>query len=959
MKASQPASIVGLVLLLAVAIVLTSSNSSSGQEPSDALSTCLAQEHSLSALFLVDTSSSLQRNDPDNERVQAIQSALSALSALDSSSPQVEVYVAFLDFSVKTRRSFPERPEWMPVPNSPEEHVEIANEFAKRNDGGATDYVAALEPWINRDLQPSDEVGALETLEHAPDGSCRLLVWFTDGQLDVGYRGESLTFNWTDPPTVVNSQSVADALWVEAEARLCSPGGLADRLRAGTDMSSGSSAHVSVVALDRLGTLDFGLLRAFATGEGQDTDCGSAPARGTFGTADDIGSLAIGLRSAVLGQSHGEQEGTRSCLTSEELCHDVGADVEEYDYTFYLYPGFQRFNLLTLSSHPSVSTKIFMPSGASFELGSGEPMIGGEGVKLTIQELDLKGGAFLVDGELSPGGSWEGHWRVRYTTDDPEAVEDLNRASIYVFGSLTMELDLSQPSLQAGIQDDIVFRIVGASGEPAAHAELQPGTRLRVWVNDAAASEPIKRSDGTYSVSYTVPSDFADDVAVITGFFEPFVRLSSEAPVIPLTSWSGVLGELAIEPVGDYPLINRPTPFERKLSHEYRRLESTIFIDASRERTGGCIDILEVGAPLIGSHALDLYLLDGARPVSATDSCPIELTDGQTANLTLVVDATTLDSLEGPIGTGMLKLRASNPIDPGKFKDYSYSVEVLVELPVEPRTTTTPPPTTDTPPPTATPPPPDTVTETDTVKALALSLIAVFFLVVVLYGANQATSRLVVGRLASVNFPIAISSGTVRRLDDGGNQVPLTIEGRDIGSEPLGGGEARARSVRLWELTVRAKTPVLPLSKSIAVATARDATLIVGSLGTSDDGRKGFLPTSLSGEWLFHTDAVLEPNEAGTSLDPIVGTLSIAIPFEADAAFANARLNEQAEVIGEQVTSAAEAVADARAEAAGRELTESEDHEDETVESDDLMHDNESVTDEPSRIWDYGDEDDW
>ena len=959
MRRTRPASAVSLVFLLTVALILTSSSSSSGQEPSDALSTCVTSNRSLSALFLVDTSLSLQRNDPENERVQAIRSALSALAALDSSA-QVEVHVAFLDFSEETRRSFPESPEWIPVPKSPAEHAAIANQFAERNEGGATDYVAALEPWLNRELQPPDEVGALETLERAPGGSCRLLVWFTDGQLDVGYHGETLIVNWTDPPTIVNSQSVADALWEEAKERLCSPGGLADSLRAGTDISSGPSAQVSVVALDRLGTLDFGLLRAFATGEGQDTDCGSATARGTFGTAEDIGSLAIGLRSAVLGGPHGSREGARSCLTSEEPCEDVDADIEEYDYTFYLYPGFQRFNLLTLSSHPSVRTEIIMPSGVSFELESGLRVMEGEGVKLTSQELELKDGAYLVDGELSPGGSWVGHWRVRYTTDDPQAAEDLNRASIYVFGSLMMELDLSQAPLQAGLLNDVVFRIVGSSSEPAAYAELQSETQLQVWVNEEASSELVMRPDGTHSVSYSVPSDFPDDIAVITGSLKPFIKLSSDAPVIPLTPWTGVLGELVVEPIGDYPLINKPGPFDGKLSDENRRLETTLFIDASRARTGGCIDVLEVEAPSIDSHALDLQILTGDRPVGVSDSCPLALTDGQTASLTIVVDAAALELVEGQITAGMLKLRASNPIDPSKYRDYSYAVEVLVEPPVavesevEPVVTTIPQSTT-----TTIKPEEPVVTETDTVKALLLSLIAVLFLIAALYGANRAASRLIVGRLASVGFPIAISSGTMRRLDEAGNHVPLTIEGRDIDSEPLGGGETRAWSVRLGELTVRAKTPVLPLSKSLAVATAKGATLVVGSLGTSDDGKKGFLSTSLSGEWLFHTREVLERDEPGASLDAIIGTLTMAIPFEADASYANARLSEQADAIGEQVTNAAEAVADAGAETKVPDPTEPEDHEGEILDNDHLVEDDESTADGETRIWDDDDEDDW
>ena len=970
MTRTQLASAGTIVFLLTAVLVLATSSSSRAQESSDALSTCVARNGSLSSLFLVDTSVSLQTNDPENERVEAIRSALSALAALHSSS-EVTVHVAFMDFGAISRRSFPEGPEWTVVPGNPEEHAAIAIQFAERNDGGATDYVAALEPWANAELKPADEIGALELLERAPEGSCRLLVWFTDGQLDIGYYGRPRTITWTDPPTLVNSDSVANAMRAAAIAKLCSPGGLADRLRSGTAIASGSSAQVSIVALDKQRRLDFGLLRAFATGEGRDAGCGSEQARGTFGTADDIGSLALGLRRAVLGESHGETEGTRSCLISTETCDDVSRDIQEYDYTFYLSPGIQRFNLLTLSSHPSVKTTIIMPDGTSFELYSGNQVMQGEGVELNSQELQLQSGAFLVDAELSPRGSWDGPWRVRYATDDPAVAYQLNRASIYVFGSLMMELDASHSSLQAGIQNEIVFHIVAADSEPATATTLQSGTEMRVWVNNEVASDPVMHSDGTYSVIYAIPSDFANNLVLVEGSLAPVIQLAPNAPLIPLTSWTGNLGELAVEPVGGYPLIEGPLPFEENLSEESRRLETTMFIDSSRIGTGGCVDVMEIGAPSIGSQILDLQVLDGERSIDVADPCPISLIDGQTASLTVVVDSTALESLEEQVGAGILRLRASNPIDPSRFKDYVYRIDVSVDVPepirpekivdsVEPE------------PEVEVIPETKVITETDAVKALILTLIVVLFLIALLYGTNSLSSRLIVGRLTSVNFPVAISGGTLRRLDDAGNHVPLAIDGRDIHSHPLAGGVARSRSVELGEVTVRATTPLLPLAKSSARAIAENATLVVGSRGTSDGGRTGRLPRSLSGEWLFHTDEVLERGEAQGSLAPIIGTFTMMIPFEAEAAFANAQLQERADEIGEQINTSAEAVADEPAEAMRPDSGEADgDHDnDEQMTVDDdptamptdalAQLGEDSVLDEDDLgIWDYEDEDDW
>ena len=386
-------------LLLSVAfLVHTESKAAGAQETSDTLSQCVRQHLSLSALFLVDASLSLQTNDPENERVEAIHSALSALGALHSST-DVDVNVEFVDFSDITRKSFPERPDWASVPATPTDQLAIARQFADRNEGGATDYVAALEPWLHPEDKPEDEVGALEMLERAPSGSCRLLVWFTDGQLDVGFYGTPRTVYWTESPTVIDSLSSAAVVEALAIERLCESGGLADAMRRGSDIANGTRAQVAVVALDKQGTLDFELLRAFATGEGLNGGCGSEAPRGTFGTADDIGTLAVNLREAALGGAHGSPGGTRSCVVSSEECLDFSRDSEDYDYTFYLSPGFQRFNLLTLSSHPSVTTTLISPRGSSVVMRPGVSSLQADGVDLSVQTLELQNGAFLVDGE--------------------------------------------------------------------------------------------------------------------------------------------------------------------------------------------------------------------------------------------------------------------------------------------------------------------------------------------------------------------------------------------------------------------------------------------------------------------------------------------------------------------------------------------------------------------------------
>ncbi len=876
-----------LVMTMAF-LTVPDSNPAVAQESLDTLSNCVRENRSLSTLFLVDASFSLQTNDPEDERVQAIHSALSVLGALHSST-DVNVNVEFLDFSDVTRKSFSERPDWASIPIAPSDQLGIARQYADRDQGAATDYVAALEPWINPADKPVDEIGALEMLERAPSDSCRLLVWFTDGQFDVNFYGTPRTVYWTETPTVIDSYSAADAVEALAIERLCRSGGLADVLRQGSDIANGARAQVSIVALDKGGTLDFGLLRAFATGEGREGGCGSEMPRGTFGTADDIGALAIGLREAVLGVAHGDSRGKQSCLVTSNECEEPGGGPRDYDYTFFLSSGFQRFNLLTISSHPSVTTTLISPRGASLVLQPGMHSIETDGVDLSIQELELQNGGFLIDGELSPDGEWVGHWRVRYSTTDPAVAAGINRASVYVFGNLLLTLDESQASLNAGIEEEIVVRVVGGSNEPATDTVLEPGTKMQVWVDNVIISPLTLQPDGSYSGRYTVPVDFNRDEIAITGLLEPVIQLAPTAPLVPLTPWTGVLGEVTVIPVGDYPVVGGPAPFGEVLEESLRSISTTLVADASQPGTGGCVDLVDIQVPRIGTNELELRVSVGETRILYGEHCSIELAQGDTASLSLVVDAGALASLDGEIQPGSITLRASNPIDSTRSRDYTYSIELSVKLP-------------------------KTITETDAVKAAILVLLSFFFLMGLLFGINVATSRLVVESITTMEFPVEVVGSVMYRLDDAGNRIPLVVEGRDISLHPLGRGEGRANSIKAGAVSINARTPLVPWSKSFASASYSGATVVIASRGTSENGQVGLMSNVLSGEWVFYSDQPIPEIREGTIDDPVVGSFMMLIPYGTDPSLAQAQLEKLNQTIAEQVHMAVTEISKARLE---------------------------------------------
>ena len=162
-------------------------------------------------LFLVDTSQSLVQRDPEAARgVTALQSAVRSLATLQSATAAtddpVSVYVEFAEFGSITQRTFAERTQWQLL-NTDDALIEQLAAYAEKNTSEDTDYVAALEPWHNRadPARPPTEIGALQLLEEAPPGSCRLLVWFTDGQFDIDFQETPKTLHWANPPIEVAS----------------------------------------------------------------------------------------------------------------------------------------------------------------------------------------------------------------------------------------------------------------------------------------------------------------------------------------------------------------------------------------------------------------------------------------------------------------------------------------------------------------------------------------------------------------------------------------------------------------------------------------------------------------------------------------------------------------------------------------------------------------------------------
>ncbi|MFC8734552.1 VWA domain-containing protein [Luteimicrobium sp. NPDC057192] len=210
------------------------------------LSSCLSSADHFLASVVVDESGSLQQTDPDNDRVGAIQAALSSLASLQTSAgTQLEVEADLGVFG----SDYTQLVGWGPVNGDHGGALDraVTQQIPSRNQAAYTDYRAALQG-----AEQSIDARAGEL-----DGTtCSAILWFTDGRLDLDENGEG-------PKTQ------------DARIQLCQQQGIVDGIRAdGTTiiaMALFGGKSSGVTANDRA------RLKAIAEGRGGGQTCGTVP----------------------------------------------------------------------------------------------------------------------------------------------------------------------------------------------------------------------------------------------------------------------------------------------------------------------------------------------------------------------------------------------------------------------------------------------------------------------------------------------------------------------------------------------------------------------------------------------------------------------------------------------------------------------------------------------------------
>jgi hypothetical protein len=828
-----------VALLQSVLLLAPGSDVQAQTPPANDLVTCIREQRSISVLFLVDTSQSLTKTDPDGQRVVGLDAAIDGLedlSTLTDDFEPTEVFVEFADFGTSTRRSFPARAPWQKFTGDESQLKAQLSEFAARDRSEDTDYVAALDPWLNRSdpARPAEELGALELLESAPQGSCRLLIWFTDGQFDIDFQGTPKELNWILPPFQVSSNAVEPAAEELGVGRLCDSDGLADTLRSGP-ITEGSGAYLVVVALGQ--TDSFDLIRAVAVGQGVAGQCGAKPARGEFQQAGTLGALIYSLALPVRPADVLLEGDVVTC--TDEFDGSV-LEVSSCEKTFRLSVGVRAFNLLTLAGDPAVRTLLISPTGEIVDLRSTDAAVLANGAKLDVRALGNAGDVFNVKADLPADGDWSGLWRVRFeSTDVGKAREALNRASMFLFGrNLTARLQNPDLPLRVGRSSTVTVQLVTPGDEPATGAAFVRGSEIQVTANGSSVELSPINPNGTFTFEYDVAETFSETGLDIFAVVKPVVRMDESAPDVELPPWEGSLGSLEVRPIPKLPLIGEPTQMSRVLDAENNPTDSVfILVDATAPEAGGCVTLKSLkqsGAKSgVNGQAGVRVLFEGQELGSG--ECALELAQGETAELEVevTVEGLTFTDTNTQSFEESLEFESVSGVDPTQ----SESTDLRFTFAVEPITGTTIP----------------------WLKVVLFVLVALLLPVILLYLANWLAAKLLFDRSSWVSVPVRLEHGDFFRTSSTNmSSDRLVLSEDDINVLPVA-EEGTHREVTVGGFEFKARMPLNPLKDVYATVSRPGDQFTVAEAGTAKKGNRGLTSVALAGAWAF-----------GSSSQPVV-----------------------------------------------------------------------------------------
>ena len=303
----------------------------------------------LAVQFLIDESKSLQDSDPSDQRVDAINSTIAALTFnfadVDEKEDEkkLEIDVRLSGFAKKFNAHKPEKSntnsrEWIALSEADNATLyDEVEKFRSRDTEGYTNYEAGLEgaerSFVEYDRERGGEV------------SCKTLIWLTDGNLDLDNSS--------------SNQKLEDG----QKKTLCKAGGVVDRLR---------SQQVFVIGLGLNSNAskkqDFSLMAQMLTG-----GCGE---RDPYGRFTEVGSSDQLVREMFQNLLSGKVSNPVPCRGEEQNndCREV---------RFSVRPPLSRINVLVGLTKGINTAVVINPENETVPFAQG-------GKAITVQERRIQ-----------------------------------------------------------------------------------------------------------------------------------------------------------------------------------------------------------------------------------------------------------------------------------------------------------------------------------------------------------------------------------------------------------------------------------------------------------------------------------------------------------------------------------------------------------------------------------------
>jgi hypothetical protein len=768
----------------------------SAKDPLADLSSCVQAGAPLQVLFLVDTSASLPRTDPKDQRVTAAKAAMASLAAFGSTNESlpdsVEVQIAaFSDvYAVVT--------PWVSLNQGSVAGVQGSLEtFADKDDGIDTDFATAL-------VAARADLAQQAKAKPGPDGvaPCQLLLLFTDGKFDI------------EPRTGRYSSRSGDRKEWAPDIDLASPDNKATIEKIGRDVLCAKNGEADVLRVDGVTTVvialspdikpeDQDFISSIAVGSTGAASCGDVAARGSYLAASDIGSL-IGIFNSSANRVAGGTQLPGNELVS--VC--AGAPCPQGTRTFTSSIAMSRVSVL--ADFGSTSGKLVLqgPSGPPTEISPTSTSTTASGAKVVpswiapaVLSLDIQFANASTD--------WIGQWSLSLVAD---SVAQGGHLQMFAYTDLRSEF-VGEARFDLGETSPVKFKIASTSGRDVAKATSGSDLSLKATVIGSPGATPTEipltqGADGTWSGSYFVP----DTTRVSEVVLKSDLRLTTSTglSMVPVETRT----QVKVKKPASYPQITSE-------SLDMGSVEGKGTAKGFIEITGGEVD----GAVFLDDPTFTLVPreFEDVTPVWIGSNDPIEIPAGSKARVEVTFKLPT--SADGTV-RGNIPVTLSSSDRPDK--------QLFTDLPLQF----------------------DTVYSVDGLKQffyfILLLLAGLLIPLTLMWIGNWKQARFQDrDRLRGTRIPVVIHpDGSIsRRGEDGSAQGPIQTSPDDWKNM---GNAGQLRAFEWSGLKFQASVPKFPIGEPYGMVTA-SGTHLVGS-GTGGSGRRGtsaVVELTLVDTWVF------------------------------------------------------------------------------------------------------------